>query len=151
MSKTGSETESLIPDKNQEFKPTRYRWVILTSVVLSIVGNAISVSTLSPIAIQIQEAYNVRSVTFVNICAISFAMCSAPFTLLAIWATARFSLTSVLRVASIVQIIGMLIRDCAMINDEFWPMVLGIFVQVSSTPFFIITQAMIANRWFHDN
>ena len=102
MSKTGSETESLIPDTNQEFKSTRYRWVILTSMMLSTVGSAMSVSTLSPVAIQIQEAYNVRSVTFVNLCAISFAFCSAPFTLLAIWATARFRLSSILRVASFV-------------------------------------------------
>ena len=151
MSKTGSETENLIPDKNQEFRSTRYRWVILTSVVLSIVSNAISVSTLSPVAIQIQEAYNVRSVTFVNICAISFAICSAPFTLLAIWATARFRLTYVLRIASMLQLIGILIRDCTMINDQFWPMVPGIFVQVAATPFFLNTQAMIANRWFPDN
>ena len=141
----------MIPYENQEFRPTRYRWVILTSIMLSIVGSSISLNTLSPVAIQIQEAYNVRSATLVNICAISFTICSAPFTLLAIWATARFSLTSVLRFASILQLIGMLIRDCTMINDEFWPMVLGIFVQVSSTPFFIITQAMIANRWFPDN
>ena len=94
--------ENLLRQPVQEIKTTSYRWVILFSFMLSIIGNAVAVATLSPVAIQVQEAYQLRSVTVVNLCAISFPICSVPGTLIAIWAFSKFNVSHVLRLASIV-------------------------------------------------
>ena len=55
-----------------EYKQTKYRWVILVGCMLNIFNNAVAFPTLAPVAVQIQAAYGVQSVTVVNLCAISF-------------------------------------------------------------------------------
>ena len=44
----------------------------------------------------------------------------------------------------------MLIRDMTIMNDKFWPMLLGVIFQASATPFFINSQSYVVNRWFSD-
>ena len=93
----------LAANKNETgYKSEPYRWVILVACMLSILNNAVSVSTLSPVAIQVQETYELSSLTYVNLCAISFSLCSVPFTIVAVWAFKHYSLTKVLRLASVV-------------------------------------------------
>jgi len=138
-------------EKEVEFRTSRYRWVILVGCMLSIMVSTLSVATLSPVAIQIAQAYHIRSVTVVNMCAISFSLCSAPFTVLSIMAYRRYEMSKVMRIASFFQLAGMLIRDLSIPNDAFWPLLAGVLLQSSASPFFLNSQAQVANRWFSDS
>ena len=102
--------------------------MVLVSVMLSIISSTMSVSTLSPVAVQIQEAYGLCSVTLVNLCAMSAAINSVPMTLVSIWAFSRYEMSTVLRVASGIQLIGMLVRDLTIWNDQFWPLLMGVWL-----------------------
>jgi len=85
--------------------------------MLSIVSGTLSVSTLSPVALQIQKTYGLSSITIVNLCAMSFSMCSAPMSYVSIWAYSKYEISTVLRIASVFQLIGMLVRDLTIWND----------------------------------
>ena len=128
---TGPKTvDPLLEEEVQktEFKQTKYRWVILIGCMFCIFNNTVSVATLSPVAIQISEAYELSSVTIVNLCAISFSLCAAPFTFLCIIALGKFKMSTVMRFASLIQLIGMLVRDMSMVHDKFWPLLFGVFL-----------------------
>ena len=71
--------------------------------------------------------------------------------MVSIWAFQRFEFATILRIASAFQIVGMLIRDITILNDSFFPMLLGVFIQQMAAPFFLNTQVQIANRWFPDH
>ena len=132
------------------YKQTKYRWVILIGCMLSTINYSIAFPTLAPVAVQIQSAYELSSVTVVNLCAISFSLCSAPATFLCIYVLGRFKMSTCMRIASVFQLLGMCIRDMSIFTDSFWPMLIGMFIQSSVTPFFMVTQAQISNRWFPD-
>ena len=104
--------------------------------------------TVQPIAVQVQEAYELNSLTYVNLCSMSFTLCSIPFTLVSIWAFEKFNLATVLRCCIFIQLSSMLIRDISILNDQFWPHVVGSFFAASVDPFFLIAQVTIVNRWF---
>ena len=40
----------------------------------------------------------------------------------------KFKISNLMRMASAIQLIGMLIRDFSIINDEFWPMLVGVIL-----------------------
>ena len=55
-----------------------------------------------------------------------------------------------MRFASIAQLLGMLIRDMSIWHDDFWPLLAGVMLQSAASPFFMNSQAIVANRWFSD-
>ena len=83
--------------------------------------NSVAVSTLLPVAVQIQEAFELSSILPVNICAMSFNIMTIALTFAVIKLNDSYSLETLLRVASGLQLAGMLIRNLTVFNDEFWP------------------------------
>jgi len=67
-------------------------------------------------------------VTVVNLHTISFEICAIPFGFFCIIALAKYQLSTVMRWASLAQFVGMLIRDISILNGEFWPMLVGVFI-----------------------
>ena len=96
-------------------------------------------ATFSPVAIQMQEAYKLSSITIVNLCSISISLLTLPGTFISIWAFTHFSMSTVLRLASFAQLVGMLIRDLTFITGTFEPLIFGVLVQAFTTTFFANT------------
>ena len=94
-------------------------------------------STMTPAAVELTQAFGLQSTVWVNLCAMSFGICSVPFTFISIWAFKKFSTSNVLRFASVQMFTGAQIRLLGFYLDEFWPFLLGTFFCASAAPFFV--------------
>ena len=109
------------------------------------------VATMSPAAIELTRAFELKSTIWVNLGAMSMAFCSVPFSFVAIWAFKKYPTSYVLRVASIVMFIGAILRMYGFVNKTFWPILTGTVIASCACPFFINVQSVIANKWFSDH
>ena len=80
----------------------------------------------------------------------SLSFLTVPCTFISIWAFSKYKLSSVLRFVSLVQLVGMGVRDLALLTDSFAPLLIGAIMQASTMTFFVNIQAWVANRWFPD-
>ena len=74
-----------------EYKSTPYRWLILMVVFLCTVCQTMTVMSIAPVAVPVQEAFSLKSSLPVNMCAMSFSLCGVPMTFVAVWAFANYS------------------------------------------------------------
>ena len=109
-----------------------------------------TVMSLAPVAMQVQEAYQLRSTIPVNLCAMTFSCCSIPMTFVAVWAFAKFSANFVLRAATSLQYFGAMFRLITIASGWFWPVLFGTILQACAAPFIINSQIVICNKWFSD-
>ena len=105
---------------------------------------------MSPAAIELTRAFGLNSTIWVNLGAMSMALCAIPFSFVAIWAFKKFPTSHVLRIASIAILLGALIRMYGFAINEFWPILTGTFIASCAAPFFVNVQSLIANKWFSD-
>lgn len=91
-----------------------------------------------------------RSSIPVNLCAMSFSLCSIPMTFVAIWAFSNYSLDPVLRVATTLQYFGAMFRCLSIVSGWFWPVLFGTILQACAAPFLINCQIILVNKWFSD-
>jgi len=73
----------------------------------------------------------------VNMCAMSFALCSPPSDFLAVYLFGKYRTDHVLRVASIISFTGAMVRFFSLTNNEFWPILLGTFMMASVNSLFL--------------
>ena len=106
--------------------------------------------TLTPVAIVVTEAYELRSTVIVNACSMSFSFCAVVMTFKAIWLYQRFSTSFVLRLGSLLQLVGSCVRLLCFWYSEFWPILLGTILSACAGPIFINANQIIANKWFSD-
>ena len=78
---------------------------------------------LSPASIYLAKAYHVPALE-VNMCAIIFTATFVPMTFLSIWMYNTMKSDTVLRIASLLMLLGGWIRLWAL-NGSFWPVLLG--------------------------
>ena len=109
-----------------------------------------TVMSLAPVALVVQEAYELKSSIPVNLCAMSFSCCSVPMTFVAIWAYGKYSTNFVLRVVVTMQYIGALFRLVTVLNGFFWPILCGTIIEACAAPFILNCQIIICNKWFSD-
>ena len=133
-----------------EYKRTPYRWVTLFGHMLSIMSMTMAGTTLQPVAIEVKEAYKLSSITVVNLAGISFSASMATLIFLAMWAFSRFSSTKVLRIASLVILVGTLVRVLIIPTGNFYFFLIGTVIISTSLPFFISSILLVVNRWFPD-
>ena len=94
----------------KEYKTTPWRWLILAVVMACTICQTMTVMSLAPVAMPVQEAFGLRSTIPVNLCAMSFSCCSIPMTFVAVWAFANYSTNRVLRSATSLQYFGAMFR-----------------------------------------
>ena len=116
---------------------TGYRWVILLALGLCLVMQSMAMIALTPVSNVIANAYQMHSVFLVNFCAICFSFCQIPFTFVAIYCYKRFRVSVSIRVASVVQYLGSMLRLLSIPLDSFYPVVLGSMLMACSAPFFV--------------
>lgn len=126
------------------------RWAVLFSVASIFFMHGLVHTAFAPISIQIAQAYNLSSTVTVNMCTMSFALCSPPSDFLAVYLFGKYKTDSVLRVASIISFLGAMLRLITLVNNEFWPILLGTFLMASVSSIFLNSQIIIANKWFSD-
>lgn len=126
------------------------RWVVLLSIGTVFFTQGLIMSTFSPVAIQIAQAYNLSSTVTVNLCAMSFPLLSPPSDFLAVYLFGKYRTDSVIRVASIISFLGAMLRFLTFIDDEFWPVLLGTFMMASVSSIFLNSQMILTNSWFSD-
>jgi len=126
------------------------RWAILFSVSSIFLSNGLVMTAFAPVAIQVAQSYNLSSSMVVNMCAMSFALCSPPSDFLAVYLYGKYQTDTVLRVASLISFIGCMFRFFSLTNDEFWPILVGTFMMASVSSLFLNSQIIIANKWFSD-
>ena len=102
-----------------------------------------------PVSVPIAQAYKVP-VSIVNLCAIIFSIFCVPMDLVSSYVYLKFRTDSVLRVATVIALCGVILRLYACVNDEFWPIVLGTAIIASVYAIFIDSYILIANKWFPD-
>ena len=66
----------------------------------------------------------------------SFAVMCVPMTFFAAHALHNYNFTLVMRLASLVSIIGVSSRTTAFLLDQFWPVVIGTMISSSTIVFF---------------
>lgn len=91
----------------------------------STICQTMTVMSLAPVAIPVQEAFELRSSIPVNLCAMSFSCCSIPMTFVAVWSFANYSTNGVLRFATTLQYFGAMFRMISILSGWFWPVLLG--------------------------
>ena len=99
-----------------------------------------TVMTVAPIAVPVQEAFYLSSSIPVNLCAMSFSFCALPMTFVAIWAYANYSTNTVLRLAIGLQYFGAMFRLLSLLTESFWPVLMGTILQACSAPFILNCQ-----------
>jgi hypothetical protein len=72
---------------------------------------------LVPIALEVEQAFKMKSAYPVNMCAIFFALQALPMTVVAVWAFNKFSVRSVLFVSILCQLTGAWFRMGAFYFD----------------------------------
>ena len=80
----------------------------------------------------------------------SFAICSPPVDILAVYFFGKYRNDIVLRIAAIVFFTGAMFRFLASGIDQFWPIIVGTYIMASAASIFLNSQIMIANKWFPD-
>ena len=89
------------PDADEsKYKTTPYRWCILAVVSMHLSLQTLLLSTMTPAAVELTQSFGLSSTVWVNLCAMSFGICSVPFTFISIWAFKRYPTSTVLRLAS---------------------------------------------------
>lgn len=96
-----------------------------------------TVMSIAPIAVPVQEAFNLDSSLAVNMCAMSFSLCGVPMTFVAVWAFANYSTNLVLRLATTLQFGGAMFRLLTIPTGVFWPVLAGTMLQACAAPFII--------------
>ena len=109
-----------------------------------------TVMSIAPVAVPVQEAFNLKSSLPVNLCAMSFSLCGVPMTFVAVWAFANYSTNLVLRAATTLQFVGAMFRMLTIPTGYFWPVLFGTMLQACAAPFIINCQIVICNKWFSD-
>lgn len=109
-----------------------------------------TVMSIAPVAVPVQEAFELRSSLPVNLCAMSFSFCAIPMTFVAVWAFANYSTNFVLRAATTLQFCGAMFRMLTIPTGWFWPVLMGTILQACAAPFIINCQIVICNKWFSD-
>ena len=132
-----NDSENLETNESGKYETTPYRWAILTVCSMHLALQTLLLSTMTPAAVELTQAYGLKSTIWVNLCAMSFGICAIPFTFISIWAFKRFQTSNVLRIASIFMFLGAQLRLAGFYLDEFWPLLLGQVICASCAPFFI--------------
>mmetsp|Transcript_4223 Transcript_4223/g.5254 ORF Transcript_4223/g.5254 Transcript_4223/m.5254 type:complete len:177 (+) Transcript_4223:366-896(+) len=109
-----------------------------------------TVMSIAPVAVPVQEAFQLNSSIAVNMCAMSFSLCAVPMTFVAVWAFSKFSTNFVLRMATTLQFAGAMFRMISIPTGYFWPILFGTMLQACAAPFIINCQMVICNKWFSD-
>ncbi len=133
------------------YKTTWRRWAVLLCVSSVFLSNGLVLTSFAPVAIQIAQAYDLSTTITVNMCAMSFALCSPPSDFLAVYLFGKFRTDHVLRVASFISFFGAMIRFACIGHDSFVPILFGTFMMASVSSIFLNSQIIIANKWFSDS
>ena len=113
------------------------RWAVLFSVASIFLTQGLVITAFAPVAIQIAEAYGLRSTVTVNMCAMSFALLSPPSDFLAVYLFARYRADTIMRVAASVSFTGAMLRFFSLTVDEFWPILMGTLLMASVASIFL--------------
>lgn len=143
---TGAAKDEL---SDSDYKTTPWRWLILAVVFMATVCQTMTVMSIAPVAVPVQEAFQLNSSIAVNLCAMSFSICGVPMTFVAVWAFSKFSTNFVLRAATTLQFFGAMFRMVSIPTGYFWPVLAGTMLQACAAPF-INCQMVICNKWFSD-
>ena len=96
--------------------------------MLCTICQTMTVMSVAPVALPIQEAFQLRSTIPVNLCAMSFSFCSIPMTFIAVWAFSNYSTNRVLRIATTLQYFGAMFRMLSIFTDWYWPVLFGTII-----------------------
>ena len=90
-------------------------------------------------AIQLSKAYKLDSTVPVNMCAVSFALCSPPSCLLAAYLFDKYPADKVLKVANAISFFGAMFRFFSVTSNEspFWPILVGTILMASVSSIFL--------------
>ena len=80
----------------------------------------------------------------------SFAICSPPIDILAVYLFGRYRNDIVLRIAATVFLMGTIFRFLASRIDQFWPIIVGTYIMALAASIFLNSYIIIANKWFPD-
>ena len=130
------------PIGETRYKTTPYRWCVLAVCAAHLAMNTLIICTLSPAAVELTRAFGLNSTVWVNLAAMSVAICSVPFSFVAIWAFKKFPTSHVLRTASAVFLGGALIRMYGFTVNQYWPILAGTTVSATAAPFFLNVQSV---------
>lgn len=135
-----------------EFVPykSRYRWLMLLFLWLSICLQSAISCCLTPIGYIIKDAYQVTLLE-VDFCAIIFTLTYVIFTLLVMPLYNSFPIQWVIRLGCAVMVTGAWIRMFTFTNNIFWPVLFGTAVLSCAYPVFLGGVSLIIQSWFPDD
>ena len=99
--------------------------------------DSLTIILLVPIALDIQKAYRLDSALAVNLCAIIFQITNIPMTFVSIKMFKLYSVSNILRFATVIMLLGSWFRIYTMVNGKFWPVLVGYFIQSFCSAFFV--------------
>ena len=88
---------------------------------------------LMPLSVQLAGSYGI-SVFLVNSVSILQPIFQITFTFVSIWMFDNFTTISVVRTATLILLLGTLVRVGCVLTGDFWPVFLGQLIACSSTP-----------------
>ena len=91
-----------------------------------------AIVTLQPIAYQVQEAFQLNSILPVITCTNFTNIVIVPMTIFMIWAIQKIELGLILRISSVISIIGAITRGSTVFNGYFWPQIVGSLLMASA-------------------
>ena len=143
------------PDMNvsdsteDEYRTTPKRWLILFAVSSMVFMHGSILAIWVPVSVPVAQAYNIPA-NIINLCALQFSILSLPMNVVSSYIYQKFRTDSVLRVATIIALLGVIVRLYGCVNDEFWPILLGTSFIASVYAIHVDSCIMIANKWFPD-
>lgn len=140
------------PPRRNQFvsNVTPYRWLMLFLIAGCILMNSSLCLSLAPVAVLIDEAYEV-SLFEVDMCSMIFSATYVIFTFVAMPLYNKIGFTATIRIACLLFCSGCWVRSLNMVHGDFWPILLGSIWLSCSYPFFLSAPGLLAQAWFPDH
>lgn len=130
---------------------TSYRWLILFSLVGSLISSNFIMMSFSTVSSLIADIYNVK-IALVNSCVTIFLIAAIVMQVPSVYAIERFGLTSSFKVAAVVTVVGSWMRYfCIFTFDSFTLMLVPTVLIALANPVITNGISKTAYRWFGDN
>ena len=94
-------------------------------------------ATLQPISIPVAEAFELKTVLYVNLTIMMNLFNAVPMTFLSIWMYSTFSTSLVLRLVVTVQLLGTVLRAVCYFTESFTLFAIGAYLCSCCNPYFM--------------